>query len=495
MSSYILAIDQGTTSSRAMLFNRLGEVVAQAQEDYPQSFPADGWVEQDARDWWRTVLACCKAVLASAGAEASEVAAIGITNQRETTVLWDRATGEPIAPAIVWQDRRTAAQCAALREAGVEPEVEARTGLRLDPYFSATKIAWLLAHVPEARARAEAGELAFGTVDSFLLWQLSGGMVHATDASNASRTLLFNIHEQCWDATLLKLFDIPAVLLPEVKDCASHFGHTATSLFGAAIPLAGVAGDQQAALMGQACFRPGQAKITLGTGAFLMINTGWECVASSAGLLGTVAYRLQGTPTYALEGSIFNAGTTVKWLRDKLRIIHSAAETEALARERGGSRGVYFVPAFTGLGAPYWDPEARGAITGLNRDSDLDDVVVAALEAVAFQTRDLLEAVRADGGEVDLLRVDGGMAVNDWLLKRMADITGVPVARPRMTESTVLGAAALAALQAGWYASLEQLAQAWQCEREFLPGMAEPEREALYAGWRAAVGRTLNPGG
>ena len=491
MPHYLLAIDQGTTSSRAVLVDRGGRFVAQAQEDFPQHFPADGWVEHDARDWWRTVLACCRAVLATARVDAGEVAAIGITNQRESTVLWDRASGEPIAPAIVWQDRRTAGRCEALREAGCEPEVAARTGLRLDPYFSATKIAWLLEHVPGARARAERGELAFGTVDSYLLWQLSGGAVHATDASNASRTLLYNIHSGAWDDELLRLFDIPPGLLPEVRDCAGDFGASTPELFGRAIPIRGVAGDQQAALIGQGCFAPGEAKITYGTGAFLVINTGAAPLPAARGLLSTVGYRIDGVTTYALEGSIFNAGTAVKWLRDKLGVIQSAAETEALARARGSSRGVYFVPAFTGLGAPWWDPEARGAIVGLTRDSDSEDVVVAALEAVAFQTRELLEAVGAGGGRVSVLRVDGGMAVNDWLMMRLADIAGLPVARPRVTESTVLGAAALAGLGAGWYGSLGELASRWQCDREFLPGMAESEREALWRGWQRAVAQVL----
>ena len=415
--------------------------------------------------------------------------AIGITNQRETTVLWDRKTGDPLAKAIVWQDRRTAGLCKSLREGGHEDMVRNKTGLLLDPYFSATKLAWLLDNVPGARPRAEAGELAFGTIDCWLLWQLTRGKVHATDATNASRTLLFNIHEQAWDTALLELFDIPAAVLPEVRDSAGEFGSTCPELLGAAVPVAGIAGDQQAALVGQACFQPGMVKSTYGTGCFMVMNTG-EAVQSHNRLLTTVGYRLNGKTTYALEGSIFVAGAAIQWLRDGLNLIRDASETEALARRAGSAGGVYLVPAFTGLGAPWWDPHARGALLGLTRDTGIAEVVTAGLEAVCYQSRDLLDAMAADcGARPTTLRVDGGMVVNNWLSQTLADVLGVCVDRPMVTETTALGAAYLAGLGVGLYDSLDAVAEQWRCEREFTPLLEEGERQRRYQGWREAVAR------
>ena len=490
MSSCLLAIDQGTPSSRAILFDRQGRRLAQAQREFRQYYPEDGWVEHDASQIWQDCLQLCRDVLKEAAVEASAVAAIGITNQRETTVLWDRATGVPLAPAIVWQDRRTAALCAQLKAAGHEQLVQQRTGLLLDPYFSATKLAWLLDQVPGARARAEAGELAFGTIDSWLLWNLTGGQVHATDATNASRTLLFDIHRQCWDDELLALFRIPAALLPDVRDCAADYGQTDPSLFGAPIAVAGIAGDQQAALVGQACFSPGMVKSTYGTGCFMVLNTGEQAVQSRNRLLTTVGYRLNGKTTYALEGSIFVAGAAIQWLRDGLRLINHASETEALARSVGSGKGVYLVPAFTGMGAPWWDPHARGALLGLTRDTGIAEVVTAGLESVCYQTLDLLEAMGADAGaRPTALRVDGGMVVNNWLTQTLADILGIRVDRPVVTETTALGAAYLAGLQVGLFASLGEVAAQWQCERSFQPSLDERARQARHAGWRRAVAR------
>lgn len=488
MEQYVMAIDQGTTSSRVMLFDRSAECVAMVQEEFTQYFPDDGWVEHDAMEIWRQCLALCQQVLSKAGVKANAVAGIGITNQRETTVLWDRTTSEPLANAIVWQDRRTADWCATLKADGHEFLVRERTGLLLDPYFSATKLNWLLNHVPGARARAEAGKLAFGTIDTWLLWQLTGGAVHATDATNASRTLLFNIHTQQWDEQLLALFDIPASLLPSVQDSAHHYGDTAAELLGTSVPVLGIAGDQQAALIGQACFKPGMVKSTFGTGCFMILNTGTEAVVSEHRLLSTVAYRLHGKVTYGLEGSIFVAGAAIQWLRDGLKLISSASETEALASQGAGSQGVYFVPAFTGLGAPWWDPHARGALLGLTRDTGIAEVVTAGLEAVCYQTLDLLEAMVGDGAvRPTILRVDGGMVVNNWLSQRLADIIGARVARPEITETTALGAAYLAGLAAGWYDSLDEIAEKWRCEKEFMPAIAEAERLAQHKGWQEAV--------
>ena len=483
----LLAIDQGTTSTRSIVFDRAGRKLGTHQQELPQSYPGDGWVEHDAGRIWADTLACVRGALRQAGTEAREIAALGITNQRETTVIWDRASGEPIAPAIVWQDRRTAAFCAA--HADRSEWLAEKTGLLLDPYFSATKIAWLLDHVAGARARAEAGELAFGTIDSWLLWKLTGGTVHATDASNASRTALFNIHSQAWDEELLSFFQVPRALLPQVRDSAADFGSTDPALFGSAIPIRGIAGDQQAATVGQACFEPGMTKSTYGTGCFLVLNTGRQCLRSRHKLLSTVAYRLNGQPTYALEGSIFVAGAAVQWLRDALHLIQSAGDTEALARSITDAQGVYLVPAFTGLGAPWWDPQARGAIFGLTRDTGLAHIVRAALESVAYQTRDLLDAMAADGVRPSELRVDGGMVVNDWLTQFLADALQMPVLRPRVTETTALGAAFLAGLGAGVYGSLQEIAALWEQERRFEPQMEVARAATMLEGWHAAIKR------
>ena len=486
----LLAIDQGTTSTRAIIFDRGGKKLGSHQVELPQSFPHNGWVEHDALRIWSDVQACVKAALSASALAASQITAIGITNQRETTVLWDRTTGQPIAPAIVWQDRRTADFCATHAERSAW--LASKTGLLLDPYFSATKIAWLLDHTPGAREKAEAGALAFGTIDSWLLWNLTGGTVHATDATNASRTALFNIHTQQWDDELLAFFKVPRSLVPEVRDCAADFGSTDLALFGHAIPIRGVAGDQQAALVGQACFTPGMAKSTYGTGCFVVLNTGNTCVASANRLLSTVAYRLGGKTTYALEGSIFVAGAAVQWLRDAVHLIKSAGETEALARSLQDSQGVYLVPAFTGLGAPYWDPQARGAILGLTRDTGLAHIVRAALESVAYQSRDLLEAMTADSLAPTELRVDGGMIINDWLTQFLADTLQTAVVRPRVTETTALGAAFLAGLGAGAYSSLDELSALWEEERRFVPHMSASQAQHGHDGWRAAVESVLH---
>lgn len=490
MSHYLLAIDQGTTSSRAIIFDAHGGARASAQQEFAQHFPADGWVEHDPDDLWFSTLAVCRQALAESGLQAADIRAIGITNQRETTLVWDAATGQAIHPAIVWQDRRTADYCAALKAAGHEALISARTGLLIDPYFSAGKLRWILDHVPGARERAERGELRFGTVDSFLLWRLTGGKVHRTDASNAARTLLFNIHTQQWDADLLALFDIPSSLLPEVLDCAAEFGVTEPDILGAALPVLGMAGDQQAALIGQACFSPGMVKSTYGTGCFLIQNTGATPVTSHNRLLTTVAYRLKGEVTYAVEGSIFVAGAAMQWLRDGIKLIKHAEDSEELARQTGEACGVYLVPAFTGLGAPYWDPKARGAIFGLTRDTGIKEIVTAGLQAVCYQTRDLLEAMAQDGAAApSALRVDGGMVVNNWLMQFLADILGVPVERPQINETTALGAAYLAGLQAGVYRDLDEIAGHWQCQQRYQPNMAEAVRADLYAGWLNAVSR------
>ncbi|GGO81256.1 glycerol kinase 1 [Marinobacterium nitratireducens] len=485
----ILAIDQGTTSSRAMLFSADGRQLASAQQDFRQHFPRDGWVEHDPAEIWQGVLSVCRRAISDAGLAPSDIAALGITNQRETTLVWDRASGEPVYPAIVWQDRRTAAFCQSLRERGLEDMISARTGLLIDPYFSATKIRWILDEVPDARARAERGELAFGTVDSFLLWQLTGGREHRTDATNASRTLLFDIHEQCWDPELLALFDIPASMLPQVMDSAADFGATRRDLLGAAIPVCGIAGDQQAALFGQACFHEGMAKSTYGTGCFLMLNTGKRALQSQHRLLTTVAYRLDGEVTYALEGSIFVAGAAIQWLRDGLHLIAAAGESEPLAQRTAPDHGVYLVPAFTGLGAPYWDPDARGAIFGLTRDTGIGEIVTAGLQSVCYQTKDLQKAMESDGERPVALRVDGGMVANNWLLQFLADILGATVDRPAIIETTALGAAYLAGLRSGLYDSTATLEAFWQRERRFEPRMDKPDRDRLYAGWTRAVAR------
>jgi glycerol kinase len=487
--SILIAIDQGTTSTRCLAFDPEGRVLALAQREFAQHFPADGWVEHEPEDLWQSTLATLGEVVARLEGRSREIAAIGITNQRETTLVWDRYTGEPLHRAIVWQDRRTAMQCARLREQGAEPALCQSTGLLLDPYFSATKIAWILDNVEGARARAERGELAFGTVDTFLLWRLTGGAVHATDATNASRTALFDLRTQDWSPDLLTLFDVPSTMLPRVLDSAAEFGVVREGLPAAGVPILGIAGDQQAALIGQGCLAAGQAKSTYGTGCFLVLNTGTQPVWSRNRLLTTVAYRVDGLAHYAMEGSIFVAGAAVKWLRDGLGIITDAAQTGPIAARAGGSGGVYLVPAFTGLGAPHWDPDARGALIGLTRDSGVDAIVTATLQSVAYQTRDLVEAMARDGTPLAALRVDGGMAVNDWLLQFMADVLGIPVSRPRLTESTALGAAVLAGYRAGVLPSRGYLPALGGEDRRFEPAMAEDERERLYAGWQAAVAR------
>ena len=490
MTEYLLAIDQGTTSSRAMIFDARCRPVSVAQQEFAQHFPQDGWVEHDPEELWQSVLDVVREALHRAELSAADICAIGITNQRETTLLWDAETGEAVYPAIVWQDRRTAAFCDQLQAAGHEQLISERTGLLIDPYFSATKLRWLLDEVPGARQRAEQGKLRFGTVDSFLLWRLTGGKVHRTDATNASRTLLFNIHTQQWDPELLALLDIPPGLLPEVLDNTAEFGHTDPALFGASIPISAMAGDQQAALVGQACFAPGSVKSTYGTGCFMVMNTGHTPVRSAHRLLTTLAYRLDGQATYALEGSIFVAGAAIQWLRDGLKLIRHADETEALAEQVGDQSGVYLVPAFTGLGAPYWDPLARGAIMGLTRDTGIAEIVTAGLQSVCFQTRDLLEAMQADGDmPITSLRVDGGMVVNKWMVQALANTLGVQVERPQVTETTALGVACLAGLQQGLFNSLEDIARHWDCEHRFSPVMPEQRREQLYAGWLDAVKR------
>lgn len=489
MKKYILSIDQGTTSSRAIIFNQQGKIESVAQEEFPQHFPQDGWVEHEPEDIWQTVLRSCHAAISQAKISAEDIAAIGITNQRETTVVWDRATGKPVYRAIVWQDRRTSAYCQNLKAQGAEKMIRDKTGLLIDPYFSATKLRWILNEIPDARTKAEKGELAFGTVDSFLIWKLTGGKTHRTDATNASRTLLFNIHAQKWDDELLALFDIPSRILPEVMDCADDFGITTSELFGMEIPILGVAGDQQAALIGQTCFKPGMAKSTYGTGCFLVLNTGEKALVSENRLLTTVGYRLNGKTTYALEGSIFNAGTTIQWLRDGLKLIKNAAETEALAEQTPVEHGVYLVPAFTGLGAPYWDPEARGGIFGLTRDTGIQEMITAGLQSVCYQTKDLQKAMAADGQNFDSIRVDGGMAANNWLLQFLADILDAKVDRPAITETTALGAAYLAGLKAGIFESLSELEKLWQCEHKFESTMSKQQQNKLYSGWLNAVER------
>lgn len=494
MAGHILAIDQGTTSSRAIVFDADMKSVGSSQEEFTQHFPRSGWVEHDPEDIWNTVVSTVKAALRNAGLSAGDVAAIGITNQRETVLLWDRQTGRPVHNAIVWQDRRTVALCEELKQKGLEPKFSAKTGLLLDPYFSGTKLAWLLENVEGARARAEKGELLAGTVDAYLIWRLTGGKAHVSDATNASRTLLYNIADNCWDEELLSILDIPAALLPEVKDSADEFGVTDESLFGAAIPILGVAGDQQAATIGQACFKPGMLKSTYGTGCFAVLNTGTSLVRSSNRLLSTIAYRLNGETTYALEGSIFVAGAAVQWLRDGLKIIGQAADSGKLADQADPTQDVYLVPAFVGLGAPHWDPEARGAIFGLTRNTGPAEFARATLESVAFQTRDLLDAMHndwPDGGDEIILRVDGGMVASDWTMQRLADILDAPVDRPTILETTALGAAWLAGFKAGVWPSAEEFARNWALDRQFRPQMRDDERKRKLAGWHDAVRRTL----
>ena len=494
-ADHLLAIDQGTTSTRAILFDRDARLVASAQRELKQHYPQIGWVEHDPEDIWNDALAVSLEALAQSGVDLSRVAAIGITNQRETVLVWNRKTGVPIHRAIVWQDRRTADRCAELKASGAQAEVTAKTGLVLDPYFSATKLAWLLDNVAGARAAAERGELAFGTVDSFLLWRLTGGAVHATDATNASRTSLYDIREQHWDPDLCRLFHVPEAMLPEVRDTAGNFGVTASGLFDRQIPIGGMAGDQQAALIGQACFEPGMAKATYGTGGFLLVNTGGGAIASTSGLLTTIAYRLDGETVYALEGSIFVAGAAIQWLRDGLGIISAASETDALAAAIPDSHGIYMVPAFVGLGAPHWDAEARGAIFGLTLDSTGAHLARAALEAAAYQTFDLVEAMTADGCAAPAdLRVDGGMAANGWLCQFLADILQVRVQRPLNVETTALGAAFLAGLATGVWSNRDEVSRTWAPQDEFTAAMGPGRRKPLLDGWRDAVERTKTAG-
>ena len=489
MSKYILSIDQGTTSSRAIIFNEKSEILSVAQQEFTQFFPEDGWVEHDPEEIWQSTIAVSRECIKKLGVEASEIAAIGITNQRETTIIWDKLTGQPIYNAIVWQDRRTAEFCRELEERGLGQVVTKKTGLLLDAYFSATKVRWLLDNVDGARARAERGELLFGTVDCFLLWRLTNGQSHKTDASNASRTMLFNIHSQEWDKELLTELSVPEAMLPQVEDCAADFGIASAEHLGAEIPIGGIAGDQQAALIGQCCFEPGMTKSTYGTGCFVIMNTGEKPVESSNRLLTTVGYRLNGKVSYGLEGSIFVAGAAVQWLRDGIKLISDASETEAIATSHPSSNGVYLVPAFTGLGAPYWDPGARGGILGLTRDSSIEDIVTATLLSVCYQTRDLLEAMAKDGVMPTILRVDGGMVANSWVAQGLADQVRIPVDRPEVTETTALGVAYLAGLQVGIYDSLEEISSQWRSERAFQPQMAQNESNLLYQGWQEAVSR------
>lgn len=487
--AYLLSIDQGTTSSRAIIFDEAGKKLATAQREFEQIYPADGWVEHDANVIWQDTLAVCREAISRVGIQAADITACGITNQRETTVVWDRATGKPIYNAIVWQDRRTADRCRLLAKDGLEEIVSERCGLLLDPYFSATKIAWILDKVDGARGRAERGELAFGTIDSWLLWNLTGGKVHATDATNAARTSLFDIQKQVWDDELLAAFRVPAAVLPEVRDSSDDYGLIEADLLGHSIPVYGIAGDQQAATVGQACFEPGMVKSTYGTGCFMVLNTGNNCVLSKNKLLTTVAYRLNGETTYALEGSIFIAGAAVQWLRDSVRLIKDASETESLASSIDTSDGVYMVPAFTGLGAPYWDPDARGALVGLTRNSGIAQIVRATLDSVCYQTRDLFSAMSDDAVMPQELRVDGGMIVNNFVLQRLADLVQVPVVRPQVVETTALGAAYLAGLKAGVYGSLDEIGQLWQAERRAKPERDSAYANSRYAGWQRAVER------
>jgi glycerol kinase len=492
MAKYVLALDQGTTSSRAILFDSAGHVVASRNQEFPQIYPQPAWVEHDPEAIWESQLGCAREVLQAAGASAGDVAAIGITNQRETTLIWDRASGAPVMNAIVWQDRRTAALCDQLKAEGWEPRIREKTGLVIDAYFSGTKLKWMLDNVPGLRTRAERGEVLFGTVDSFLIWRLTGGRAHITDYSNASRTLLFNIHTLGWDDEILGRLDIPRAMLPQPRPSSEVYALTTPEFFSGAIPIAGDAGDQQAASFGQACFEPGMAKNTYGTGSFLLMNTGEQAKISRSGLLTTVGWGYGGKVTYCLEGSIFITGAAVQWLRDALGIIGQAAETERLAASIASTGGVYLVPAFAGLGAPYWDQYARGTIVGLTRGSGRAELARATLEATCYQTRDVAHAMEIDSGiALTELRVDGGMVANNWLMQFQADMLGVTVQRPAVAETTALGAAYLAGLATGYWSGLEEIARNWAVDREFTPRMAEEERARLYRGWQRAVERAL----
>ena len=494
MTHYVLAIDQGTTSSRAILFDKDYRICALSQQEFTQHYPQPGWVEHDPEEIWQTTIASCRDAMAQLGVSAADLVSIGITNQRETTLVWERASGKAIYPAIVWQDRRTSKTCASLKQQGLEALITARTGLLLDPYFSATKLAWILDNVEGARAAAGRGELAFGTVDSFLLWRLTGGKVHATDATNASRSMLYDIKQNCWSEELLECFDIPASTLPEVKDCADDFGLSDPSLLGAAVSICGIAGDQQAAGIGQACFEAGMMKSTYGTGCFALLNTGSDLVQSSNRLLGTIAYRLDGQTSYALEGSIFMAGATVQWLRDEMQMIASAEESGELAAQSDEQQDVYLVPAFTGLGAPHWDADCRAALFGMTRGTGRAEIARATLESVCYQTRDLLVAMQQDwrSDSNTVLRVDGGMAHSDWTMQTLANLLDAEVHRPKITETTALGAAWLAGYRVGFYADAAGFAQNWALQRCFKPDMDKATREHKIAGWNDAVRRTLS---
>lgn len=495
MSSYILAIDQGTTSSRAIVFDDNFNAIASDQIEFTQHFPNSGWVEHDSDEIWLSVLTTCQEAIRKAKIDVTQIAGIGITNQRETTVIWDKKTGEPIHKAIVWQDRRTSKFCAELKEQGAEASVIEKTGLLLDPYFSGTKVKWLLDNVKGARARANKGELLFGTIDTFLLWKLTGGKSHKTDATNASRTLMYNIHTNQWDDELLELLDVPRNILPTVEDCAADFGMTTKALFGTSIPILGIAGDQHAATMGQACFKPGMLKSTYGTGCFAMLNTGSEAIKSKNRMLTTIAYRLNGQTTYALEGSIFIAGAAVQWLRDGLKIIDDAAQTGAMAQSADKNQELILVPAFAGLGAPYWEPDVRGAIFGLTRNSGANEFSRAALEAVCFQTRDLTEAMYSDwqhSGSDITLRVDGGMVASDWTMQFLSNILNANIDRPTILETTALGAAWLAGMRAGVWPDQEGFAKQWKLQKKFTPNMDEELRERRYKNWKSAVNSAIS---
>ncbi len=497
MAGYVLAIDQGTTSSRAIVFDGQMRVAGVGQQEFAQHFPKSGWVEHDPEEIWQSVLSTIRVALEKAGIEAGDLAAVGITNQRETVVVWERETGKPIHPAIVWQDRRTANYCAKLRKQGLEKTFVRKTGLIVDPYFSGTKLSWMLANVKGARARAAKGELCFGTIDTWLIWKLTGGRSFVTDATNASRTLMYNIADNAWDPDLLEILRVPAAMLPEVHDCAADFGVTDRSVLGAEVPILGVAGDQQAATIGQACFEPGMFKSTYGTGCFALLNTGADIVRSKNRLLTTIAYRLDGETTYALEGSIFIAGAAVQWLRDGLGLIEQAEESGRLAAAADDGQEVFLVPAFTGLGAPHWDAGARGAIYGLTRNTGPAEFARAALESVCFQTRDLLDAMHRDWrtGETDtVLRVDGGMVASDWTMQRLADILDAPVDRPTILETTALGAAWLAGQRAGVWPGRDEFARSWSRDRRFEPAMDARTRTLRVRGWQSAVRRTLSGG-
>ncbi len=493
MAKFILAIDQGTTSSRGIVFDEAMNIVATGQQEFTQHFPKSGWVEHEVNDIWSSVLATSRAAIEKAKITAQDIAAIGITNQRETTLVWDRTTGEPVYNAIVWQDRRTSELCKSLSEDGHGEMIRARTGLLVDPYFSSTKLKWILDNVEGARERAAKGELLFGTVDCYLIWKLTGGKVHATDATNAARTMLYDIHKGRWSTTICELFDIPSAMLPEVKDCAADFGETDASILGTSIPIRGVAGDQQAATIGQACFEPGMMKSTYGTGCFALLNTGETAVASNNRMLTTIAYQFGGKPTYALEGSIFIAGAVVQWLRDGLGIIESAADTQEMAEASDENQSVILVPAFVGLGAPYWNADCRGAMFGLTRGTTPKEIAKAALESVGYQTRDLIEAMKSDwqGAAGGTLRVDGGMTASDWAMQFLSDIIGAPVDRPTILETTALGAAWLAGSQVGLYPAQSEFAERWKLNRTFSPEMSDEDRSLKYGAWKRAVEATL----